>query len=210
VYGGIASETDKSQVAAAETRGVVLAWDDNGTERILEALYHSTCGGATVPVQYVWPDGKPVGPLSGVTCSYCSDSPGYRWTLKMGAAALAEQMGRSVPGMSKLGKIVKADVLALERTRDGRVLKVSIYSDDELRWPVPVKAFKSCFPPTARFMSDRFDVSVGSGEVVVEGRGFGHGVGMCQYGAQKQALMGRRAEGILNFYYPGSRLARVY
>jgi len=46
--------------------------------------------------------------------------------------------------------------------------------------------------------------------VVVEGRGFGHGVGMCQYGAEGQARRGRRAGGILNYYYPGSKLVRVY
>jgi stage II sporulation protein D len=43
-----------------------------------------------------------------------------------------------------------------------------------------------------------------------EGRGFGHGIGMCQWGTEGQARMGRRAADILRFYYPGAHLTRVY
>jgi stage II sporulation protein D len=55
------------------------------------------------------------------------------------------------------------------------------------------------------------DIRVLKDEVVFEnGRGFGHGLGLCQWGAQGQALEGKRAGEILRFYYPGSRLTRVY
>jgi stage II sporulation protein D len=42
------------------------------------------------------------------------------------------------------------------------------------------------------------------------GRGFGHGVGMCQYGLQGKALAGWKAQQIVNFYYPGANIVRIY
>ena len=59
--------------------------------------------------------------------------------------------------------------------------------------------------------STDFGVRVIDGQVVFEhGRGFGHGLGLCQWGMQGQALAGKRAGEIVRFYYPGSRLTRVY
>ena len=45
-----------------------------------------------------------------------------------------------------------------------------------------------------------------SGQILIDGAGLGHGVGMCQWGAQGMALGGRRAEEILALYFPGTQI----
>jgi stage II sporulation protein D len=61
-----------------------------------------------------------------------------------------------------------------------------------------------------RALSGDLDVTVAGGRVVLKGRGFGHGVGMCQFGAEGYAKQGFPAEEILRRYYPGSTLERAY
>ena len=203
-------ETLPTRQAVEATRGICLAWDDRGTERLLEAVYHSTCGGRTAAFHDYWTDAEPIGPLMGVECAWCRRSPTYRWTLTLSAAALRDRLCESVPRMRNLGKIDRIAVRPDDVTPDRRVGRVTLWTDQGDFWTVPRETFQACFPPKLKFPSDRFAVAMSGGDVVVEGRGHGHGVGMCQYGAQAQAVAGRKAEGILSTYYPGSRLVRVY
>ena len=220
VYAGIEDETERGREAAEATRGIVLTYDDGGGKaKLFEAFYHSTCAGRTVPAWALWPKSPRIEPLSGVECSYCTQSPGYRWTRRFGARLLAERLRRTVPGMTRFDKITEAFVLSAETTKpgrkpevtaDGRVLKVSFRDTKRLRWAVPIDWFRRCLPSDQKLLSRRFSVALEKGDIVIHGRGNGHGVGMCQWGAQEQATRGRPAEAILQFYYPGSRLARVY
>ncbi len=211
---GTASETEKSRHAVKATHGVVLAYADGGQDRIFEAFYHSTCGGRTVPVQQFFAGAKAIKPLGGVKCNYCGQSKHFRWQYRFSAEQFRKNLFKTTRVIGNLDRIDRIEVLELEedRTADGRVKIVSVWSpeDNAPRWPVPVGVFKRQFPPDAKFKTDRFTVGMDGSDMVVEGRGFGHGIGMCQYGAQEQAKRGRRAGGILNYYYPGSKLVRVY
>jgi SpoIID/LytB domain protein len=65
--------------------------------------------------------------------------------------------------------------------------------------------------PDQRLRSSHVEVAVSADRIVFHsGRGFGHGVGMGQYGAQAMARAGWQAEQILAFYYPGARLVKAY
>jgi len=211
---GTASETEKSRHAVKSTHGVVLAYSDGGQDRIFEAFYHSTCGGRTVPVQQFFAGAKAIKPLGGVKCNYCGKSKHFRWQYRFSAEQLRKNLLKSTRGMADLDRIGRIEVLELEgdRTADGRVKIVSVWTPEakSARWPIPVGVFKKQFRPDAKFKTDRFAVRIDGSDVVVVGRGFGHGIGMCQFGAEEQARRGRRAGGILNYYYPGSKLVRVY
>jgi len=213
-YGeGTASENEKSRQAVKATRGVVLTYnDDDSGDRIFEAFYHSTCGGRTVPVQHYFTGGKAVRPLGGVKCNYCTKSKHFRWQYRLSAEQLRKNFLSSTGGMENLDRIGRIEVLEEDRTADGRAKIVSIWTPEEgsPRWPVPVAIFKKQVPAGVKFKTDRFTVAMDGSEVVVEGHGFGHGIGMCQFGAEEQARRGRRAAGILRYYYPGSKLVRVY
>jgi stage II sporulation protein D len=53
-----------------------------------------------------------------------------------------------------------------------------------------------------------FELELSDGEIVISGRGSGHGVGLCQWGAQEMALRGNDYQAILKYYYPGTRLEK--
>ena len=66
-------------------------------------------------------------------------------------------------------------------------------------------------PTGSKIKSAAFKLnSSGDKWIFANGRGFGHGVGLCQCGAQGQARKGKKAGQILDFYYPGSRIKKIY
>ncbi len=68
---------------------------------------------------------------------------------------------------------------------------------------------KGTADPKDRLYSSHFDIKVGS-TIRISGRGFGHGVGLCQYGAEALAHQGRGYESILSWYYPEATIRRTY
>jgi len=209
-YDGLRKETDTSAAAAVQTRGRVLAWNDQGTEKVLEAFFHSTCGGRTLPIQEVWPGSPPCGPLAGVECGYCRTSPAWHWTLRLPAAMLRERLILAAPMLTTMGPIHRLAVRPEDRSPGGVVRAVSAWTTDGERWPVPVAVFRRAIYASHPIRSERFEVTLAEGTATITGRGYGHGVGLCQFGAQGLAAQGRSAEAILSYYYPGSRLVQVY
>ena len=65
-------------------------------------------------------------------------------------------------------------------------------------------------PPPESLWSSHMSLRIEEGTVTIEGRGFGHGVGLCQYGAQALAESGKDYEEILAWYYPGAELVKGY
>lgn len=222
VYAGLASERAVTTRAVRETRGVVATHGG----RPIDAYYHSTCGGATAAIGEVWP--RPARPyLVSVSDampgaegrSYCDISPHFRWEERWGIAQLREVLARTLPlrtgiAAAQLGAIV--DVRVTERSQSRRVRRLEIetaraaytvYGDD-IRWVLERPAggpLRSTF-----FVATWMNRGSGEDELVVQGGGWGHGVGMCQWGAIGRARAGKSYEEILTAYYPGIRLERWY
>lgn len=211
-YPGMNSETDNSRRAAKETRGVVLAYADGGVERVLPAFYHSTCGGHTFNACDVFPGQPGVDNVRGVSCGYCNGAKCYRWQAEIPAETFRRQFRSDVPGGTAMCPIDRAAVRSDDLTPDGRVRTVRLWtkSDNAQCWPVSEDTFKQLFPANQPVRSDRFSVCYVAGHLLVSGSGYGHGVGMCQFGAETQAAGGRKAETILSFYYPAAHFARAY
>jgi stage II sporulation protein D len=209
-YRGLASETSTSRQAVEITRGIVLTTDELGPRRIFEAFYHSTCDGRTVPAHTVWSGAPRIKPLSGVACSWCSKSPGYQWTRRLSTQALARQLQPLDARLRNMSNVTRVWVDKEGLAADGSVKGVWIAADRGGNALIAVGAFRACFPAEQKILSNRFTASVSGGEVVVNGRGHGHAVGMCQYGAQAMAQEGYSAERILGFYFPGSYIDKVY
>ncbi len=198
VYGGYLAEDDSARLAVDKTKGQVLTYRN----QIAEAYYHSTCGGHTTNSSDVW-KGKP-GPeyLSGVTCNTCSKSPSYRWSTKIKKSELARKL--EIP--SSYRKNFTFDII--QRDESGRVQKfrfhyggqVKILSGEEVRKRVGY----------GRLKSTAFSFKVVRGLVTFTGKGLGHGVGMCQWGAAGMANQGYGYKAILNHYYPGTQLRPIY
>ena len=198
-YRGMANEDPRIRAAVDRTAGVVLLFH----MRLFRCYYHSTCGGQTEAVENFFPE-PPLLPLSGVPCGYCKGSKFYRWRREFTARELADALrraGYSVPTLQaiELGR----------RSASGRVLEVRLQVGGG-RW-ITLRAgrFRRAIGGR-RLPSTLFTVRRTARGFVFEGRGFGHGVGLCQWGARGMAKAGWSASEILRHYYPGAELVRLY
>lgn len=194
----------KVSAAVEATAGQVLTYRGE----LADALYHSTCGGHTESAAEVW--GREVPYLTGVPCDFCRHSPHYRTRvevslsdLKQGTvsgAASSSASAATSAGASGTGS--GTPVLALvESTATGRVKTLRVAG-----------AVLSGTDARARFNlpSTWFTWQVEGDRVRFEVRGSGHGVGMCQYGADGQARQGRTYLQIINYYFPGTEVKLIF
>ena len=197
-YQGMAKEDPRLAAAVDRTAGLVLLYQ----MRLFRCYYHSTCGGSTESVENVFPD-PPLLPLSAVPCSYCRGSKHFAWTREIPKAELAESLrakGLSVPQLVSLE--------ASQRTECRRVQEVAIETGRGTV-TIPASTFRLAVGPS-RLPSTFFDIEDKGASIEFQGHGWGHGVGMCQWGAKGMAEANYTAAEILRHYYPGSELRRLY
>lgn len=198
MYGGADSERTRSNEAVDSTRGLVLTYDG----RIFPAYYHATCGGVTRSASELWKVDLP--PLrGGVRCEYCWFSPHFSWHAKIGVREIESALGKQ--GVH-VGSIRELEVV--DRSPTGRVLTARVGGTEGERI-ISAKDLRLWVGSTV-VRSENFEVHARRGKIVFEGKGWGHGVGMCQWGALGQSLIGRKYNEILSFYYPGSEIQQYY
>jgi stage II sporulation protein D len=195
VFEGMDGIAEVSRRAAESTRGQVLAY--RGT--LARVAFHSTCGGFTENAKDAW--GTDVPYLRSIACDDCRDSPAYRWEYRMDA-----REGRKVA----LSLGVRADgTLRFEiagRSKTGRASRIRVSSGGVSR-EISAAAFRR-EAGYSRIKSLRVEIVPAGNGWVFTGRGYGHGVGMCQWGADGMAKRGKTFQEILSRYYPGTVLSR--
>ena len=216
VYGGIDAERPESNEAVRATAGKILTYDGLP----IRAYYHSTCGGRTAAIDEVLD--RPAAPyLQSVSdrapdgSDWCSISPRYRWSTVWSSNELngpvRDELARMFGERTRaLGPIDGFRVT--DHTESGRVLSVAFFGPGSQFVLERLDIRFALREPDGRILgSTDFDVvSEADGVFEVHGRGFGHGAGMCQWGAIARARAGQTSEEILSTYYPGTRLSRVY
>lgn len=220
-YGGVA-RNPKAHAAVAATRGVVLAWEG----RVLPAFYSSAVGGPGADAAQTFPGRAPdVPPLRGVDHGARDGaSPRFSW-----GPVLRDRLtlSRRIAAWGRLNQDPVADLRNLVRiepaaaNRAGRLAAYRLHDAnggqfllraDELRHAANTPA-RGLEPITGddRLYSGDFRVRrQGADFQFYGGRGFGHGVGLSQWGAQGMAAEGHRHPAILSAYYPGASLVRAY
>ncbi len=197
-YGGSEKERRRARLAVDRTRGQVLTYQ--GT--LFPTFYHSTCAGHTEDAKEATLWKERFFPLQGVVCSYCTLSPFYRWERSFSLEDIAFRLRRSgIP----VGNIQKFETEG--RTLSGRVKQIVIMHDKG-KTAIPGPHFRLAVGPVD-LRSLKFDASVEGERVHLKGNGWGHGVGLCQWGALGMAHLGFSAEKILSFYYPGSEIREL-
>ena len=216
VYGGIEGETDKARQAVGDTRGVVLTCHTNGQRHLFLAQYSSCCGGR-VNGAAVIRRAADIRPLEGG--QYCSDcnQPGnsrFRWpSVVVGKDVIYQQLLRHDRGYYQpLGGV--RSVRVLRGTDWGRPVWLQVEGTSGQARRVRAEDLRLLLirtPAGSRLYSMNCDVIDRGGTVeFADGRGYGHGVGMCQWGAQGKALKGYDHRDILGFYYPGADLFKAW
>jgi stage II sporulation protein D len=180
--------------AADRTRGVVVRYRGE----LARTVYHSTCGGQTEDAGSAW--GKDVPYLRAHPCDDCAESPVYRWEYRMSEAEgrrVARSLG--VPA----GKDLRMAVAG--RTPTGRASRVRISSGSVTRELQAAEFRKAA--GYAKVRSLKMGMLPVAGEWRFTGEGWGHGVGMCQFGSNGMARRGASFRGILARYYPGTEIS---
>lgn len=200
-----------AEPAVRATEGVVCTWHSPEGPRIFCTYYSSMCGGSTESANGIRRQSE-IPPLAGeVHCPCCETQPGCQWGgVRLSKAMVTQLLRDQYAKLRDLGMIVAIEVRAA--TRAGRPISLSIRDDQGQSKELEVENFRLALDPTGRLIrSTLFTLSdEGSDLVFQDGRGFGHGVGLCQRGADVLAQRGQRAGQILSWYYPGSRLIRAY
>jgi stage II sporulation protein D len=224
VYRGIKGENRTASEAVERTRGVVGVWEGEP----IRAYYSSCCGGHTSDIRVGWPWKADYPYLYGVRdaaggggSSYCRASRHFRWEQEWSGGDLSRIVSKTLP--AELGgrvppfNIVR-DIRVDGHAPSGRARAVEIITDngthrvegDRIRW---VLRPDSPSGPILRSTLFKMEVSKSGGRVRklrLVGGGNGHGVGMCQSGAIGMASAGFSAERILEHYYPGITLMKIY
>ncbi|MFH1836673.1 MAG: SpoIID/LytB domain-containing protein [Candidatus Omnitrophota bacterium] len=193
VYGGKSSERWRTSRVVTATKGKVLVYD----EKIVPAYFHSCCGGYTRKVSDAWEGNEK--PLKRVKCSWCGLSPHFRWRMKISTKDIIEKLDKKGYSIESIDNIV-----AGPRDPSNRLKYLRIKAGD--KWfEIKVNEFRSIMGNSV-MKSSNFHVKRYLRFYIFSGYGWGHGVGMCQWGAFGLALKGKSEDKILNIYYPGAKI----
>ena len=196
VYGGRDSERYRTDLAVNYTRNEVLTYNN----KIIPAYFHATCGGMTEDARELWKSLPDIPPLRGVPCGFCQTSPHMHWKKNFRLKSIQDTL--NLHGY-KVGAI--KDISVVERDRSDRIehLKITQKSGEDLI--IKGKDFRDIMGPNV-LMSNNYEITMRGYYVDLTGKGWGHGVGMCQWGALGMARQQFNYKQILAYYYPQSVL----
>ena len=196
VYAGCDIEDSRAARGVKETAGEVLAYKG----AVIQAFYHSNCGGHTEASENVWGYALPY--LPGVDCKYCLTAPSVKWEQLIPLKKLETQLrsgGYQISGLK--------DIRPGRTNRSGRLEDLTLVSTKG-RLVVTAVNFRKVVGYSV-IKSTNFEVRIVGDEAKFSGAGYGHGVGLCQWGAKQRAGDGFSYKEILNYYYPGTRLEKM-
>ncbi len=222
VYGGVDAESPITDAAIDATRGLVLRF----AGRVISAPYSSSCGGMTAAATEVWrgtgdyPYLTPVSDkIPGTSHYYCDGAPRFNWSRNLERGELNGALQKylkayvAVP-LNGAGSVRSVDIDG--HTPTGRVRSILIVTDhgqytlrgNEMRFVLR--------PPGGEILNSTYfsvaaerDVDGFVRRLRIDGKGYGHGIGMCQWGAIGRARAGQDFRTILQTYYPGTSIDAI-
>jgi stage II sporulation protein D len=188
VFNGIVTDTIITN-ATGDTKGMVIVTPDSN---LIIAAFHSNCGGETSPSEYAWPSKQSY--LVKVKDPWCTRSRNATWEKEIPVESwinVLERHGYSGPSDST--SVFDFDQPSRVQdyvTGSFRLQFSRIRSELDLR-------------------SSWFSVKADGDSIKLSGRGYGHGVGLCQEGAIVMAGKGKDYSEIITFYYPGVKILNI-
>jgi len=191
VYGGKTSEKWRSNRAVDLTKGEILTFKGN----LFPAYYHAACAGHTEDASILWK--VDLAPLKGVRCVFCAGSPHFKWQAEITFAQIKSKL--SAKGF-KIDYFDEIEIVSLNPS--GRINELEIKGADN-SLVISAKDFRQALGPNI-IRSTNFTLKIISAKVYFAGLGWGHGVGLCQWGMYELAKSGKNYKEILEYYYPES------
>ncbi|HJQ19573.1 MAG TPA: SpoIID/LytB domain-containing protein, partial [Gemmatimonadaceae bacterium] len=215
VYGGVDVENDAASRAIDATRGLVLRYQG----RVVDAPFHSTCGGTTAEPSEIWRTGgapylQRVSDRIGRSDRfYCDIAPRFRWTRSLTSGQINAALEHYLKSYATVPGGHPGSVRALGvggRTASGRVATLDVETErgiftvrgNDIRYVMREPGGEML---ASTYFSVEPEYRGGTlARVTFRGQGYGHGVGMCQWGAIGRARAGQSFRAILSTYYPGT------
>ncbi|PIV53049.1 MAG: hypothetical protein COY53_09395 [Elusimicrobia bacterium CG_4_10_14_0_8_um_filter_37_32] len=198
VYGSRDSEKKRSNEAVDATVNEVLVYDG----KPINALFFACCGGHTEDVSNVWQGNNSgrYGYLRGVKCPFCSKSSHNSWKKLLEENYIRKKL--NVKGY-KVGQIKSINIQG--KTSSGRVRFIIVkHTGGSLK--LTGNLFRMIVDPNVIKSTKIVSITKQKDSFIFAGHGWGHGVGMCQWGAKGMAEKGYNYIGILKYYYPGTKI----
>ena len=219
VYAGLANENPMATAAVGATRGEILTY--NGAP--IDAFFFSTCAGRTEEGAAVFsgasrPYLRSVDDHDPAGIAWCAASPRFRWSESWSRAELTAVLKRTLPAnnLPVNSATDLTEMRVLERTGSGRIAALEL-SGRSARTTLRGQTIRRVLAPTAGgiLRSNDFTVRLSRAggkieRIDIDGRGNGHGVGMCQWGAVGRARAGEVYSHILSSYFPGTELQHAF
>jgi stage II sporulation protein D len=186
--------------AVNATRGEVLRFDG----KLAQTFYHQNCGGMTAAAREAWPAVREAY-LTSHTDAYCVARDVLKWESAIHVVDLDRALraeGLKMPAGWRAIEIVS-------RSESGRAQRLKLSGGPGGNAPISASTFRFAVDRELgwnKIRSDMYDVRNAGEQIIFSGRGSGHGVGMCQAGAEEMAREGKNYREILSFYYPGTEL----
>jgi stage II sporulation protein D len=195
VYRGMSDEKPKTSAAVRETSGQIMVYD----EKPILSYLHSTCGGKTVDDTYVW-EKSHLPYLQGTRCGFCNESTKFEWESELTLDEIRNCLSKKIPAIGPINAISF-------KKKDDRVVEVLIHHGNGST-RINGNNFRLLFPPekvrSLYFISKKI-----KNGLALKGHGWGHGVGLCQWGARGMAMHGYNCRDILKHYYTGVKITSI-
>jgi stage II sporulation protein D len=188
------------RTAVNATRGEVLRFEG----KLAQAFYHQNCGGTTAAAREAWP-AVTEAYLTSHEDRYCA----ARGVLKWESAIRVADLDRALRAAGLTMPAGWSEIEVVSRSESGRAQRLKLSGGADGNVPISASTFRFAVDRELgwnKIRSDLYDVRNAGEQIVFSGRGSGHGVGMCQAGAEEMARERKTYREILSFYYPGTQL----
>mgnify|MGYP000005099963 CR=1 FL=1 len=211
VYGGVDAENPLSNKIVDETRGQILLY--NGSPAVI--FYHAACGGYTEDAKNVFSknDLPYLKSIQDGEQPFCSIAPKFYWTEEFPESLFISRLFDAKLITNKNYSIISLDIKS--RFESGRVkeLNISLIDSSQITKNITllgngIRSIIKTSDGKSILRSTFFDISLDeNNKVIISGKGYGHGVGLCQWGAIGQSRQGIDYQTILKHYFPGTKIS---
>ena len=195
------SVTEGIRMAAEATRGEYVAYEG----KVAATFYNESCGGTTAAGSETWSEvSEPY--LTVHPDPYCVRRGGVHWEMTLTHLQINKALGKS--SLQPPQNWLRLEISS--RNSSGRVRTVNLSGGSPTNFALSGPSLRIAVDRmlgSGKIHSDLYDLRNSVGRILFSGRGAGHGVGLCQTGAEEMARQGRTYKEILSFYYPGTQLS---
>lgn len=214
VYGGADSENPYTSSIVDETRGLILSY--NNLPAVI--FYHAACGGYTEDVKNVFSNNNLpyLKSIKDGNDPYCSIAPRFNWSEEFSEQLFVSRLYDA--GFVNSKNFTIGNIVISSRYESGRVKELVITLIDSNQKEKIISLYGNNIRGIIKTADGRsilrstfFDISIDQNKtVIISGKGYGHGVGFCQWGAIGQSRQGIDYKKILNHYFPGIQISKYY